>query len=524
MSIPNPIINNTPSLITTTTTNQQIPVPILTPNLSDTMIKRLQQLPTIIEGMYSTDLLRVAVSSEALRKILSIERRPPIEEVIQTGIVPRLVELLHVENVTEEIRLECCWAVTNLASGTSAQTKSVVDAGAVPFLVDLLKSSNMDVREQAAHALGNIAGDSVEFRNVVLESGGLPLLVALLTTPDVKLSVIRNSTWSLSNFVRFAPPPSMDNILIAIQAFAHVLRLPQPDDDAFADAFWGLSYITSVQGQCPEQVTERIHNVVKADGIVQRVVELVELIGHQNDQVRTPALRTLCNIATSKDSSDVQAIIDVGCLTRLFPILAAAGVRIHTIKDACTTVGNIVHHGNHNQIDAVITVNIIPELVKLMDHGDIDVKSQALIATVNVIVFGSKEQVENIINNHDRIISILCECVRAERHIGDEKILMNSLDGLHSILDKNVLVKKNLVLVRFSSGEEEYDDVDKNQDDDDELVSLSVIMDKYQIPKQIEQIQLNNKLSEELRKKALHLMEIHFCQFVIQPKSAGMFI
>ncbi|MCI13836.1 importin subunit alpha-1-like, partial [Trifolium medium] len=56
-------------------------------------------------------------------------------------------------------------------------TKVVIDHGAVPPFVVLLSSPYYDVRDQAVWALGNIAADSSQHRDLVLLHGALDSLV-----------------------------------------------------------------------------------------------------------------------------------------------------------------------------------------------------------------------------------------------------------------------------------------------------------------------------------------------------------
>lgn len=110
-------------------------------------------LDTIVEKARSSEPATQLAAVQAARKLLSSDRNPPIDALINSGILPVLVACLEI-NDNPSLQFEAAWALTNIASGTSQQTQAVVEANAVPLFLNLLKSPQQNVCEQAVWALG----------------------------------------------------------------------------------------------------------------------------------------------------------------------------------------------------------------------------------------------------------------------------------------------------------------------------------------------------------------------------------
>ena len=54
----------------------------------------MADFPKIIEDLYSSDRFQQHYGAIGLRKLLSIEASPPIQPVIEAGVVPKLIQLM----------------------------------------------------------------------------------------------------------------------------------------------------------------------------------------------------------------------------------------------------------------------------------------------------------------------------------------------------------------------------------------------------------------------------------------------
>ncbi|CAG8583548.1 6414_t:CDS:2, partial [Paraglomus brasilianum] len=419
------------------------------------------QLQSMMTGVFSDKVEEQLVATTKFRKLLSKEQDPPIKQVIECGVVPKLVEFLRSPHSL--VQFEAAWALTNIASGSSGQTQEVIDVGAVPVFVELLSSSNStpDVREQAVWALGNIAGDNPRCRDYVLQQGALKPLLAILNDA-AKLSMLRNATWTLSNLCRGHVQTDESLITTVLPVLAKLIY--SIDDEVVIGACWAITYLS-------DGPNENIQAVIDS-GICRR---LIELLMHASPSVQTPALRSVGNIVAGNDVH-TQAIINCGALPALLSLLSSTRETLR--KEACWTISNITA-GYCAQIQAVIDANIIPPLINILQHADLRTRKEACWAISNATAGGlnKPEQIKYLVSQG--CIRPLCDLLACM----DNKIIQVALDALENILrvgemEKVDGVNQFALYIEAASGMEKIHNL-QNHNNEDIYRKAYNLVDKY---------------------------------------------
>lgn len=111
--------------------------------------------------------------------ILSLDRNPPLDLVVQSSVViPRLIEFLS-RHDSQSLQLEVAWSITNIACGEARHISALVMSGVMLQLMLLVQATpHRKVRDQAMWAICNLTADAGACRSALLIPTFLPMILS----------------------------------------------------------------------------------------------------------------------------------------------------------------------------------------------------------------------------------------------------------------------------------------------------------------------------------------------------------
>ena len=339
----------------------------------------LPQLITDIQS-HARDTRFEAVSN--LRKLLSIEREPPIDAAIAAGALPLLVELLMPMHDGEpQLQYQSAWALTNITAGSSAHVNAVFEAGALSVLIERCCASPFaDVREQSLWCLGNIAGDSPRFRDVALAFGALQPVLENLGDPDHP-RVVRTGAWVLANLLRGSPPPSSLRDMAPMVMRALTFLLSNSDDvDVVADAVRALASLSD-------------NAAVDQAALIAVAPKLVQLVRTRRDVGTLDPLLSVLGALAAESDAHRQVLLDADVLDGLARTLSDEELACQT----CWVIGGLLG-GSAAQVQTVLDAEgWLHALTRVAHSAPLDSAGEAAIALANATTNATRAQIDQLL-------------------------------------------------------------------------------------------------------------------------------
>ncbi|XP_017076954.1 importin subunit alpha-like [Drosophila eugracilis] len=390
----------------------------------------------IVEAISSEDDHLQLLGTESARKMVIGESTASIDLLIGHDMVPTFVGFLQ-KNEHPMLQFEAAWVLVNIASGTSDQTRCVIENNAVPHLAKLLQSGFIDLADQAVCALANIASDGAASRDIIIQHNVIENIMPL-TNRRSPITILRSIAWLMSNLCSHQnPPPPLDEVKTFVPVLSKLML--SHDAQVLTEACCTLYCIL-----------ERDHSMIQVLIDLGSVPHLAQLIQKFEPSIVTPALRIVGIIVAASDEQ-TEVVIASGALPWIRILLYHYKAEI--VEDAAAVINTITAR-SQQRIQAAIQAEVFDGVREVLKKGNLRAKEQAAWAVTNAMSFGTPEQIIEQLIDRFMILKPYLNLLSAD----DTGILKAVLTGLCNLF---VLIEKLGLTESFSEVVIEMGGLDK---------------------------------------------------------------
>ncbi|KAK6107939.1 Armadillo/beta-catenin-like repeat family protein [Brugia pahangi] len=309
------------------------------------------------------------------------------DEIVVLNLIPRIVELLRT-GPTFNIRRTATHIVGAIVSVCSMHTEAIVKSGVVPDLVDLICNPDREMRELTLFALGNIAAECCEYRDLCIEYGMADKMTMIpnrshLLYSTMTLMEARCAVWAASNLCRGKNPP------VDLQKIA--VLLPLFNEALYSNDTLIISDACRAFGRLLDAAPESSYKYILKANTIEC---LVEHMGNPNSKISLAALLAVGNIVSGDDEQTQSVLNCANALNYIHRLLLDGDQKMK--REVCWVLSNVAA-GTSSQIQTIFDAGIIPSLIQVLKTETFQVRSEACWVIANTITGGNREHIARIV-------------------------------------------------------------------------------------------------------------------------------
>eukprot|EP01084_Bolivina_argentea_P161620 281350_1 len=428
---------------------------------SQLKIPSISELPDVAKGCFSNNIKLQIKCTKQLRILLSQANNPPLKEAIDTGVVPRLIQFCY-NKQDPELQYESLWALLNISSGAKECAQHLINNKAHNVFIELLTSLLYEIKLHALWGLGNIAGDSIELKDLLLNSNILPNILeicsseydetfvtnfnGLIVVDNDKLwlfvELLIRSSWAVGNLCRGSPPPKLEYLHDLVKCLQlllkHVSKLNDKSlshmyndmmrkDEIIMNVAWAFYYLAEFNK----------YNTYLVDKLIEIgiIAQFVELMDHKCLNVRNPINRLIGDILTGSDEH-TKLCLDFGVLSKYLFILNNLSPSTSEQKEICWSISNICGTKNGDGVLLVLkTKNLFEKIIEFLRSSDYKIAGEALWTIRNATAECDSDVINGLVR-YGVINSLVTYLRRFENkfHQTKNEMLSVALEAIENIL------------------------------------------------------------------------------------------
>ena len=397
------------------------------PMTPDTWIIAVGAIPALVQMLTlqpaGTRATR-EVAVQALRHISGYARHVGMVRAAPDGVIGALVPLLLRHSSRDDVAGMVTTTIASLTLNPDNQ-RQVVEAGAIPPLVQMLKTSAVAVLEAAAIALTYLVSDSAppSARAEIIAAGAVPplinvlksssLLTALPVYPafpalvvlkalcyDVEHTVIVAAAGAIPPLIRLLASRSVEMQVEVLQALRYLacnteIIGPIAAAGAIPPVVKLLSSsMLAVQEHAAAMLSNLVtgrgtHSAVFAAGAI---APLVRLLRRGSPRAKSAAALALTNLtAPDDDAGGRAAVFASGAVAPLVLLLKATGSGNEDSAQAQVHAAMALSHlgSSAEEVALIVRAGAVPPLVGLLPSESVEVQKQAVLTLNALAVYAS---------------------------------------------------------------------------------------------------------------------------------------